>query len=128
MTDAPRARSRVLIVDDEPRIAELLRDCLGDDYRCELVHSGMEALVAVASERPDVVLLDVSMPGMNGIEVLRRLKVIDPSLPVIMITATDNSAQIAQTTIFGALGYIPKPFTVAYVQHLVATAVQGVKR
>jgi two-component system response regulator MprA len=111
MTDAPRARSRVLIVDDEPTIAESLRECLGADYQFELVHSGMEALVAVASERPDVVLLDVIMPGMSGIEVLRCLKVIDPSLPVIMITATEDAAQIDETMQLGALGYIPKPFS-----------------
>jgi CheY-like chemotaxis protein len=124
MTALPRA----LIVDDEPEIAHTLRECLGPQYRTELVHSGADALASAERERPDVVLLDVNMPGMSGVEVLRYLKAMHPDLPVIMITATEDTAQIEQTMQLGSLGYIPKPFTRAYVQHLVAAAVQRVKR
>ena len=114
---------RVLIVDDERHIAELLRDCVGEGYATEIALRGADGLAAARRARPDVVLLDVNMPGMSGVEVLQELRALDATIPVIMVTATPDHDAVAEALRLGAFSYIPKPFNVKYIQHLVAAAV-----
>jgi DNA-binding response OmpR family regulator len=118
------ATKRVLIVDDEPQVAETLAEHLGDRYAVEVVADGTAALGAVTRTRPDVVLLDMNMPGLTGLEVLRRLQAIDAAIPVIMITATEDTSAVAEALRSGAFSYIPKPFSGKYVHHLVAAALE----
>ncbi|HYC22376.1 MAG TPA: sigma-54 dependent transcriptional regulator [Candidatus Bathyarchaeia archaeon] len=105
-------RRRVLIVDDEPGIRESLRLTLRDDYDLLLAESGEEALRAAQSSRPDVVLLDIVMPGMDGLAALERLKAFDPCLPVIMVTATRTIKTAVTAIKLGAYDYIQKPFEI----------------
>jgi len=110
VTPAPQAR--ILIVDDEPTNRELLRDTLElRGYIVEEAGSGAEALARIAAAPPDVVLLDVAMPGMDGLEVCRKLKG-DPltaPLPVIMVTAhVDRKDRLAGIEA-GADDYLTKP-------------------
>ncbi|MCX8117205.1 MAG: UDP-3-O-acyl-N-acetylglucosamine deacetylase [Desulfobacterota bacterium] len=103
---------RILIVDDEERVLESIRGVLEDEgFRVTAVKSGTEALEAFQRERPDVTLLDIWMPGMDGIEVLKRLKGIDPDCQVIMISghATISTAMAAVKQ--GALDFIEKPIS-----------------
>jgi CheY-like chemotaxis protein len=122
-------RKRVLIVDDEPEVAAVLADCVGGEHAVEMASNGKDALSAVARARPDVVLLDMNMPGMSGLEVLQHLRMVDPTLPVILVTATADNAAIAASLAAGAFSYIPKPFDVKYIKHLMAAVlVESPKR
>ena len=115
---------RVLIVDDEPLIAELLTEMLiqfDRGYTVEAALTASDALAAVRRERPDVVLLDINMPGVNGLEALRLIKSLDATIPILMVTAAHYSAA-TEALVHGALAYIPKPFTAQYINHLVASA------
>src|SRR6266436_3212965 len=84
------ARRRVLIVDDEPLVLEILSEHFEIDYDVEIALNGVDALNAVRRQRPDVVLLDVKMPGMSGVEVLKAIKQLDDSIAVIMVTANEQ--------------------------------------
>lgn len=113
---------RVLIVDDEPSIAQVLAEFVAEIAEVETAPDGRTALAAVIRERPDLVLLDMNMPGMSGLEVLRKLATIDATIPVILITATADDGAIADALRAGAFSYIPKPFNGRYIQHLVTAA------
>lgn len=79
---------KILVVDDEENILELYRDELAEEgYKVELAENGQAALSKFETFRPDLVTLDVMMPGMNGIEVLRRIREKNPSVPVLLLTA-----------------------------------------
>lgn len=79
---------KILVVDDEENIRELYRDELTEEgYQVELAANGLEALSKLETFRPDLVTLDVKMPGIDGIEVLRRIREKNTSLPVILLTA-----------------------------------------
>jgi adenylate cyclase len=105
-------RPRILVVDDVPTNVRLLEAVLaGHGYAVVPASSGPEALDAVARELPDLVLLDVQMPGMNGYEVCRRLRE-NPAtqfLPVVMVTASDTEARVSAIEA-GADDFITKPF------------------
>lgn len=79
---------KVLVVDDEEYIRELYRDELEDEgYEVELAEDGYDALSKMGTFHPDLVTLDVKMPGLDGIEVLRRIREKDESIPVLLLTA-----------------------------------------
>lgn len=105
--------ANILVVDDDPSVRALLRDvleCEGHDVA--LAADGFAALRAVAGERPDCVLLDVMMPGLDGHEVLARLRALDggPSLPVIMLTAAADDANAWRAWSGGVDYFLAKPF------------------
>jgi DNA-binding response OmpR family regulator len=114
----------VLIIDDDPAIIQLLSSFFEGDpegYRVDAALSGEMGLTAFNAHRPDVVLLDISMPGMNGLEVLKRIRLVDASIPVIMVTAAPHQAT-SEALRNGAFAYIPKPFDFQYIDHLVRLA------
>jgi two-component system, NtrC family, response regulator AtoC len=111
---------RILIVDDEPLITEVLSEHFKSDYDVETALNGTDALTAILRQRPDIVLLDINMPRMNGVEVLRDIKQIDQSIAVIMVTANEQIALAAEALKSGAFGYVPKPFDFRYLDHMVA--------
>jgi len=114
-------RRRLLIVDDEPLILEVMREHFKGEYDVETALSGADALGAIVRARPDVVMLDITMPRMNGVEVLKDIKQIDDSIAVIMVTANEQVALAAEALKHGAFGYVPKPFDFRYLDHMVAT-------
>ncbi len=109
----PALTARLLIVDDNPENCTVLRRRLErEGHSCGEVHDGASALALLASEPFDLVLLDIMMPGMDGREVLRRIKA-DPTLrhlPVIMISALDQLESVVECIELGAEDYLPKPF------------------
>jgi DNA-binding NtrC family response regulator len=111
---------RILIVDDEPLITEVLSEHFKSEYDVETALNGTDALTAILRQRPDIVLLDINMPRMNGVEVLRDIKQIDQSIAVIMVTANEQIALAAEALKSGAFGYVPKPFDFRYLDHMVA--------
>ena len=115
------ARRRLLIVDDEPLILEVLSEHFKTEYDVETALNGADALGAILRARPDVVMLDINMPRMNGVEVLKDIKQIDESIAVIMVTASEQVAMAAEALRSGAFGYVPKPFDFRYLDHMLAT-------
>ena len=119
----PPSSFRVLVVDDEPVIRELVQAMLeGDGVEVRCVDSGTRALAEARTFKPDLVLLDVVMPGLDGLAVLRLLKS-DPALvgtDVHMLTARSKAADHAAAEKAGADGYIEKPFKGGALQELVA--------
>ena len=103
---------RVLVVDDEPGVRESLRMVLKDGYEVIAVTSGAEALSAVSAQPVDVVLLDIVMPGMDGMQVLEEIRSRLPGLPVIMLTATKTVKTAVGAMKLGAFDYVTKPFDV----------------
>jgi DNA-binding NtrC family response regulator len=120
---APSApRPRVLVVDDETGVRESVRLVLRDAYDVEIAESGEEALHRVAASRPDVVLLDILMPGIDGLTTLERLKGVAPELPVIMLTATRTLKTAITAMKLGALDYVQKPFDVDELRAILSHA------
>jgi DNA-binding response OmpR family regulator len=76
---------RILLVDDEPDLLDTVSDFLGDRYEVTTVTSGAAAVDAFRCRRPDLVFLDVNLPGASGVETLTRLRELDPSVPVVMV-------------------------------------------
>lgn len=115
--------SRILVVDDEPAVAEVLLDFFAEaGYTVDVALTGRDALTLIQRTPPDVVLLDIRMPDMDGVEVLRRIRAAHPTLPVIMITANDDIGLARATLKMGALDYVSKPFDYGYLAQAVATA------
>jgi len=101
---------KVLIVDDEPDFCDALRDFLRrKGFEVAIALSGEEALPAYMQEKPDVVLLDIRMPGMDGLKTLRELKVLDQGANVFMVTAIEDDEIVKRAMVEGALDYITKP-------------------
>src|SRR5512146_1318115 len=103
--------NRILIVDDEPFNLDLLEQELTDrGYEVERARSGTEALQKSESLRPDLVLLDYMMPGMNGLDVLAELRGGESDLPVVMMTAHGSVELAVQAMKLGAYDFVLKPF------------------
>jgi len=113
---------RVLIVDDQPELTEVVREYLQDRYEVGVAHTGPVALQAARTSRPDVVFLDVCMPGPSGVEVLKELRRLDPTIAVVMVTVNTEAGVVEECLREGAFGYVPKPFDLSYVQHIAALA------
>lgn len=115
---------RLLVVDDDQKVAEAVRDCLvGAGYQADVALTGGDALMLIEADRPDAVVLDILMPGMDGVDVLRRLRAADPTLPVVMLTG-NGDVEVARMTLgLGAFGYVPKPFNLAQLCRVVEAAV-----
>jgi DNA-binding response OmpR family regulator len=104
-------KSNLLIVDDEEPIRNIISRRLElDGYNCEVAADGKEALRKSSMKSFDLVLLDVNMPGLSGMEVLRRLTADHPDIFVIMITAMADAKMHIEALILGAYDYVTKPF------------------
>ena len=117
-------KRRVLIVDDEPGVRESVSMVLKDAYEPVAVSSGQEALQAVAAQPVDVVLLDIVMPGMDGLQVLEEIHARHPQLPVIMLTATKTVKTAVDAMKLGAFDYLTKPFDVDELRIVLDKATQ----
>jgi len=102
--------TRILLIDDDPKIVGLLRRGLAyEGFEVYTASGGADGQGAVRSHRPHVVLLDIAMPGMDGFEVCRRLR-LESDVPIIMLTALDDVADKVSALDLGADDYVPKPF------------------
>jgi DNA-binding response OmpR family regulator len=108
---------RILVVDDEKEVCRALEEFLIlKGYEVTTAFDGPSALAAIRNKKPNVVLLDIIMPGMSGIEVLREIKTNHPGIGVIMITAVTDEAQGNATLAMGADDYITKPVDLDYLE------------
>jgi len=102
----------ILIVDDEKQIVDLIKLSLGDEYEFLEAFNGEEALKVVSNKKPDLILLDIMMPGMDGYEVAKRLKA-DPktkNIIIAMVSAKKEDHDILTGIDMGAISFITKPF------------------
>jgi two-component system response regulator (stage 0 sporulation protein F) len=120
---------KILVVDDEREILDVLGDFFaGGGYEVVKASTGLEALAQFEQERPDLVLLDIKLPGVDGVEVLRRIRGLDPKVGVIMITANEDVELAKQLLALGAFDYVAKPFDFEYLDRAVfAWMMQGRK-
>src|SRR5712691_1604452 len=107
----PSTLPRVLVVDDELGPRESLRMLLKPAYQIQTADSGRAALEQIPGYRPDIVILDIKMPEIDGLEVLRRIKRIDPAIEVVMITAYASLETVKLALTHGAFEYLIKPFS-----------------
>ncbi|MGE0025955.1 MAG: response regulator transcription factor [Thermoleophilia bacterium] len=102
---------RILVVDDEPAVRDAVRRALVlSGYTVDVADGGGAAVAALAAEAPDAVVLDVAMPGVDGLEVCRRLRASGDNTPVLMLTARDTVADRVEGLDAGADDYLVKPF------------------
>ncbi len=100
----------IMIVDDEPQVAEVLaRSLARQGHHTTVVHSGQEALERLGTVALDAMFLDVSMPGMNGLDVMAEVKRLKPSLAVVVITGHATADEIERVKQLGAVDVIQKP-------------------
>ena len=116
---------KLLILDDEQEILEMLSACFQEDVQLFLENEGEEALRRIASERPNVAIIDINLPGKSGLEVLKEAKKIDPGLAVIMATGQGTTKTAIESMKLGAYDYLPKPFDVRKMQVIVNKALES---
>jgi DNA-binding response OmpR family regulator len=108
--DGP-GRRRLLVADDDPHVSELVTLALADDFLVAAESDGARALRAVAVTCPDIVLLDLEMPHMDGLEACRRIRAACPSLPIVILTGNTETTAMERAFAAGASDYLAKPFT-----------------
>ena len=105
-------KPRILVIDDEAAIRDSLKMILEyEDYQFAGAASGQEGLAAVQRDRPDLILLDIKMPGMDGMEVLRKLHALDETLPVVMISGHGTTSTAVEAIQSGAIDFLDKPLS-----------------
>ncbi len=119
-TETNQLRPTVLVIDDSPEVQRYLRLVLETDHYCvEVAENGEKGLEQLRrGHTPEIVLLDMQMPGMNGLETLRCLRELQPELKVVMCSSEDDPELVRQAMLLGARAYLVKP-----VQHLYLSAV-----
>jgi len=101
---------RILLIEDDESVAEVLADAFAaDGHETAIAHTGEEGLRQIAQQRPDAVVLDVRLPTLNGVAVLRRIRSTDQALPVIIMTGLATAGELAQIERLGVTEIIEKP-------------------
>jgi len=114
---------KILVVDDNEQVRELLQDFLeARGYAVSLAEDGQQALAAVEAEPPDLLLLDLMMPGVTGIAVLKQLRQTHPELSVLVLTAVDEAEVAGAALDLGALDYLTKPLDLPLLERAVKDA------
>ncbi len=112
-------QKKILVVDDEPEIRELLKEFLTKKgYAVSTAYSGETAIEKIEKEDFDIMLLDMAMFGMSGLDVLRKVKELNKQLPIIMITAVKDDSLNQQCFTLGAADYITKPLDLNYLENV----------
>src|SRR5436190_17608460 len=121
---APRRKPTLMVVDDEEGPRQSVRVIFKDDYEVLMASDGPSAIALAQTGRIDVVILDIRMAGMSGIEVLERLKYVDAGIEVVMMTAFETTDTMRQALRLRACDYINKPFDIGTMRAAVSAAMQ----
>jgi len=124
-----RMRGKILIVDDQKDMCDILVLMLADEgYQTFSALSGRSALNRIKKEKPDLVLLDIKMPRMDGIEALKRIKEIDKNIVVVMITGYGTPDTAREAMRLGAFDYVTKPLDINLIRAIISDALGEKKR
>ena len=116
-------KSRILVIDDDASVRDSLRMILEyDGYECQLARSGQEGVEGVERDTPDLVFLDVKMPGMDGLDVLRKIRENDETVPVVMISGHGTVTTAVEATKLGAFDFLEKPLSTERVKVTIRNA------
>jgi DNA-binding NtrC family response regulator len=122
-------RTRVLVVDDEPLVRRSMEHALTDQgFEVRTAASVAEGFTAFETLRPQVVVLDVRLPDGSGLEMLPRLRRIDPGVKVVMVTAFGETAQVVRAMKLGAADFLKKPYDLEELLHAVRSAAKSLQR
>jgi len=117
--------ARILVIDDNPHVVDILGRYLREEgYGVLGAVTSDEGLKLAILARPELVLLDIALPGTNGIELLKRIRSTNPTARVIMVTGNIDPALARKALELGALAYIDKPFDLAYLKRVIALALR----
>ena len=117
---------KILVVDDEPAVCDMLKKFLAlKGYEAIIALSGKEAIEKLEREKPDAVFLDIIMPGMDGEEVLKKIRESDKNIGIVMITALRDMPSAERCLELGANDYITKPFSLSYLEKVLTTKLPG---
>jgi DNA-binding NtrC family response regulator len=111
-----KEKVKILVIDDDPKISWILSEGLGDNYNIISAQDGLEGLQMVTKNHPNLVLLDIKMPGMEGLEVLEKIKSMDSPTEVIMLSGHGETKNVVESIKRGASEFINKPFDVKEVE------------
>src|SRR5258705_4618046 len=123
-SSSPKRKATLLVVDDEEGPRQSVRVIFKDEFEILMAADGPAAIEFAQKNKIDVAVLDIRMAGMSGIEVLERLKYVDPSIEAVMMTAFETTDTIRQALKLRACDYINKPFDLATMRSAVANAMQ----
>jgi DNA-binding NtrC family response regulator len=115
----------VLIVDDEIGVRESLKMILKNDYEVSSARNAEEAFSKIKEHSPDVILLDILLPDLDGLKVLERIKQNDPDMVVIMITATNTVNTAVEAMKLGAYDYVTKPFDIDQLRLIITRSLSA---
>lgn len=115
----------LLVVDDQAAIRQLLAEALGGEHEVVLAADGYEAIKLVQQNRPDLILLDLKMPGLSGLETLREINKLSPGIPVILVTAYGEVSDPEEAERMGVRCLIIKPFDLNEVRAVVRRVLEG---
>jgi DNA-binding NtrC family response regulator len=115
--------ANILIVDDDDAVRGILLDLLSDRYQCNTASTAEEAFQYLEIENYDAVLTDIAMPGLTGIEIMKRIQLKDLDTPVILISGKNDEQDSEALLKLGAFAYLHKPFSLDEIEYLVDRAV-----
>ena len=126
MAQSNRRRKLVLLIEDEQGIRTLVAEvCRSEGYEVIEAGAGRPGVQAAIANQPDVILLDWVLPDISGIEVCREVRRHGVACPVLMLTGNDDSTASADALSRGILAYVPKPFDLLQLEHLLSIAVSS---
>ena len=117
----------IYIVDDEQTITDGVTMALEDDYRIKAFSDAETAIAHIEKDPPDLILLDIGLPGMNGIDALRHIKEVYPDILVIMITAYEDVDTVISAMKLGAYDYIVKPLYMDGLEVTIGNALETIR-
>ena len=112
---------RILVIDDQPAVADVIHDALSESgYTVTVAASAAEGLSEMARERADLVILDLGLPDMPGLDLLDRVHLEWPKVPVVILSGTEDPVLAQRTLAHGAADYVTKPFDIERLRQVVA--------
>ncbi|MGD8921656.1 MAG: response regulator, partial [Candidatus Zixiibacteriota bacterium] len=111
-----KSKTKILVIDDDPKVSWILSEGLASSFEFISARDGIEGIQMVSTEKPDLILLDIKMPGMSGLEVLEKLNKQDNRPEVIMISGHGDTQYVVDSVKLGAAEFINKPFDVKEVE------------
>jgi DNA-binding NtrC family response regulator len=122
-----KTKVKILVIDDDPKVSWILSEGLASNFEFVSARDGIEGIQMVSTEKPDLILLDIKMPGMTGLEVLEKLNKADARPEVIMISGHGDTKYVVESVKLGAAEFIDKPFEVKEVENRINSVLEKVR-